>query len=120
MGAFGRLFKKKRLELGLSLRQFCLKHGLDPGNISKLERGRLRPPQHEKLREYARMLGLQKGADEWYEFFDLAAAEAGRIPRDLLSDEEVARKLPVLFRTLRGEKIPDERLAELVRKLKEA
>lgn len=120
MGKFGEFFKKKRLELGLSLRQFCLKHGLDPGNISKLERGRLAPPQHDKLDHYARLLGLEKGSDDWYHFFDLAAAEAGRIPKDILDDQEVVEKLPILFRTLRGEKIPDERLADLVKKIREA
>ena len=49
MSRFGAFFKQKRLELGLSLRRFCLEHGLDPGNISKLERGRLAPPQHDPL-----------------------------------------------------------------------
>ena len=120
MGQFGAFFKDKRLATGLSLRQFCLEHGLDPGNISKLERGRLAPPQHDKLEEYARLLGLQEGTDEWYRFFDLAAAEAGRIPRDIMKDEEVVEKLPLLFRTLRGEKIPDDQLDELVKKVKEA
>ncbi len=120
MGQFGELFKQRRLALGLSLRQFCLEHGLDPGNISKLERGRLAPPQHDKLEEYARILGLREGTDDWYRFFDLAAAEAGRIPRDILSDQEAVEKLPLLFRTLRGEKIPDGQLDEIVRKVKGA
>lgn len=120
MGKFGAFFKQKRLELGLSLRQFCLEHGLDPGNISKLERGRLSPPQHDKLEEYARLLGIPEGSDDWYTFFDLAAAEAGRIPQDILSDEEVVEKLPLLFRTLRGERIPDDKLDELVKKVREA
>jgi len=120
MGKFGAFFKKKRLELGLSLRQFCLEHGLDPGNLSKLERGRLSPPQHDKLEEYARLLGIPEGSDDWYRFFDLAAAEAGRIPQDILSDEEVVEKLPILFRGLRGGKIPHGKLEELVRKVKGA
>jgi len=120
MARFGEFFKKRRLALGLSLRQFCLEHSLDPGNISKLERGRLAPPQHDKFGEHARFLGLQEGTGDWYRFFDLAPAEAGRIPRDIMTDEEVVEKLPLLFRTLRGEKTPDERLAELVRRLRKA
>ncbi|MFP4057456.1 MAG: helix-turn-helix domain-containing protein [Candidatus Brocadiia bacterium] len=118
MGRFGEFFRHKRMALGLSLRQFCLQHGLDPGNISKLERGRLAPPQHEKLEEYARLLGIPQGSDDWYRFFDLAAAEAGRVPQDILSDEQVVEKLPLLFRTLRGEPVPDEQLDELVKTLK--
>ena len=39
MGAtFGEFFKQKRIVLGMTLRQFCAENGLDPGNISKIER----------------------------------------------------------------------------------
>ncbi len=118
MGQFGGFFKSKRIALGKTLRQFCLDNELDPGNISKLERGLFPPPQHEKLEEYAKLLGLKEGTDDWYQFFDLAAAEAGKIPQDILSDERVVEKLPILFRTLRGKKVSDEKLNKLVRKIK--
>ena len=119
--SFGQFFKAKRLSLGFTLRKFCLMHNLDPGNISKLERGRLQPPQSdEKLREYARMLKIKPGSKDWQTFSDLAAAEAGRIPADLLTDEEVIGKLPVLFRTLRGQKLSDREINELLRMIKEA
>ncbi len=116
---FGEVFKMKRIQLGLTLRRFCLEHKLDPGNLSRMERGVLPPPQDRtKLEEYANHLKLRKGSSEWYEFFDLAAAEAGRIPKDIMDDKEVVEKLPILFRTLRGEKISEDKLAELVRKIK--
>lgn len=118
MGRFGDFFKARRIALGFTLRQFCLDNKLDPGNMSKLERGLFPPPQHEKLEEYAKLLQLKEGSDDWYKFFDLAAAEAGKIPQDILTNEEVVKKLPILFRTLRGKKIPDEKLNRLVRKLK--
>ena len=118
MGQFGEYFKEKRVALGKTLRQFCMDNELDPGNISKLERGLFPPPQHEKLEEYAKFLGLKTGTDHWYRFFDLAAAEAGKIPQDILSDEEVVEKLPILFRTLRGKKVFDEKLNKIVRKIK--
>ena len=51
---FGQYFKKMRQKRGLTLRKFCFKHGIDPGNISKLERGIISPPRsREKLEEYA-------------------------------------------------------------------
>lgn len=118
MGAFGEFFKAKRIELGKTLRQFCLENDLDPGNISKIERGYLAPPQHDKLVEYAKLLKLKKETDEWYQFFDLAAAESGKIPKDILNDNEIVKELPVLFRTLRGEKISEENLDKLIRKIK--
>ena len=118
MGQFGEFFKAKRIALDKTLRQFCLDHDLDPGNISRLERGLFPPPQHQKLEEYAKLLALKEGTDDWYQLFDLAAAEAGKIPQDILDDKQVVEKLPILFRTLRGKKSSDKKLNKLVRKIK--
>ncbi len=77
------------------------------------------PPQNpELLEKYATALGLVRGSDEWLEFFDVAAAERGELPPDLLSDEELVEKLPVLFRTLRGQPVPPEKLDELVERIR--
>ncbi len=70
------------------------------------------------MESYAKLLGLKKGSDDWYTFFDLAAAATGRIPQELLEDEQVLEKLPILFRTLRGQKVSDEQLDELVRTIR--
>jgi len=114
--SFGEYFAKLRRErTGLSLREFSETHGLDAGNMSKLERGKLAPPRsQEKLEEYARALKLEKGSGEWFEFFDRAAASRGEIPRDVMQDAEVVDHLPVLFRTLRGEQVPEEQLKKLL------
>jgi transcriptional regulator with XRE-family HTH domain len=117
--SFGAFFKARRMALKMTLRQFCLQHSLDPGNLSKIERGLLSPPQNrKKLEEYAVSLQLKKVSDEWIEFFDRAAAEAGRIPADLLDDQGVVKKLPILFRTLRGQKVSEEKLNELIQKIR--
>ena len=74
---FGEFFKEKRIALKKTLRQFCAENKLDPGNISRLERGLMPPPQgSDKLEEYARYLQIKKGSDDWYQFFDLARIEA--------------------------------------------
>lgn len=118
---FGTFFKERRIALGVTLREFCRRNGLDPGNISRLERGLLAPPQgRELLEHYAKLLSLKKGSDDWYTFFDLAAAETGRIPPEILEDKDLLEKLPILFRTLRGQKVPDDQLDALVRKLRKA
>ena len=119
MGAlFGDFFKKKRLEMRKTLRQFCLENGLDPGNISKIERGILPPPQsREKLAHYAKCLGIVEGGDEWLEFFDIARTDAGRIPEDLLADKNIVAKLPLVFRTIKGQKLTGEQLEEFARAL---
>jgi transcriptional regulator with XRE-family HTH domain len=120
MNAFSSLLRKLRAKRGLTLREFCLQNHLDPGNYSRLERGLYPPPQgHEQLEKYAYALGLQEGSDEWLELFDVAAATRGEIPRDLLTDAELVEKLPVLFRTLRGQPVSPEKLdqlAELIRR----
>ncbi len=116
---FGPQVKNLRIKRGLTLREFCLSHGLDPGNMSRLERGLVPPPEsRERITELAGFLGLKAGSDEWQQLFDLAAADSGRIPEDVMSDEEVVAKLPILFRTLRGEKVPAEKLNELIRHIR--
>lgn len=119
--AFGSFMKKVRIQKGWTLRDFCIKNGFDPGNYSRLERGLFPPPQREELLEkYATALGLTRGDDDWLHFFDLAAASRGELPKDLLSDEELLGKLPVLFRSLRGSAVPAHKLDELIEKARRA
>lgn len=119
LGAFGKFFKEKRMTLGLTLRRFCEVHNLDAGNLSKIERGILPPPKDEILKRYAGYLKLKERTNDWYMFFDLAAAEAGRIPRELMEKDIVAR-MPFLFRTIRGKKISKEKLDKLIKLIKES
>ena len=113
--SFGELFKRLRIQKGETLREFCVKHGFDPGNISRLERGRLPPPQaREKLEQYAEALEVREGSDEWYEFFDLAYISAGRIPPALMGDAEVLARLPLVLRTLKNEQVDSAELDRLI------
>jgi len=117
--SFGEFFKELRIRKGITLREFCLEYDLDPGNISKLERGVLAPPQDmQKLKDYAQNLGVKEGSPDWHTFVDLASAGAGIIPQDILDDQELVKRLPVLFRTLRRKKLTKESLKELIEKLK--
>ena len=116
---FGEFFKRKRIALRKTLRQFSSENGFDPGNLSKLERGLLSPPaSSDKLKQYARALKIREGSDEWYEFFDVARVSAGRIPKEIFSDKEVLSKLPLVFRTLKGQKLTKEQLTRLAKELK--
>jgi transcriptional regulator with XRE-family HTH domain len=119
MNAFGKLLKQLRMAKGITLREFCKVSRLDPGNYSRLERGLFPPPQKEELLEkYATALDLKRGSAEWLEFFDLAVVARGEIPKDLMSNDEVVGKLPVLFRTLKGSQITPEMLDALVEKIR--
>ena len=75
--------------------------------------------ENEILKKYANYLKLKEASDEWYEFFDLAAAESGRLPKELREKEIVAR-MPFLFRTIRGKKITKEKLDKLIKLIKES
>jgi transcriptional regulator with XRE-family HTH domain len=119
MGAlFGEYFKRRRLAIGKTLRQFCLENGLDAGNVSKIERGLLPPPQsREKLEKYALYLGIKEGDEEWLEFFDIARTDLGRIPEEILTNKDIAVHLPLVFRTLMGKKLTGEQLEKLAHEL---
>ncbi len=116
---FGDLFKAKRVEKGLTLREFCRINGFDPGNVSKIERGLFPPPQSkEMLSKYAAALGIEEGTEGWLTFCDLAVLSAGKIPDDVVSSEELMNALPVLFRTVRDRKLDEEDLEKLVKAIK--
>lgn len=119
--SFGEYFKALRIKKNMTLRAFCAEYNLDPGNMSKLERGILAPPQDmDTLRKYATHLGVKQGSEEWHTFVDLAAAGAGRIPQDIANEKELVSRLPVVFRTLRRKKLTKDDLMKLIEKIKDA
>lgn len=121
MYSFGEFFKEKRIGLGKTLRQFCIEHKLDAGNISKIERGKMHAPQSkEKLEEYARCLQIEEGSVDWQTFMDLAAVNAGRIPDDLQKEEELISRLPVFFRTLRDKEFSEKEIDDLIDRIRES
>ena len=118
--AFGEAIKARRGELRLTLREFAKRSKMDPGNASRIERGRLAPPQGEEiLARVARALELKAGSAEWQNLFDLAAAANGRVPTDILSDDDAMARLPVLFRTVRNKSFDLEKLDKLLQSIRE-
>ena len=119
--SFGEWIRARRAELRLSLRAFATASGVDPGNLSKYERGLLPPPQdQERLHAMAIALQLRRGSDSYRHFLDLAAAGAGRIPPDLANDADLVKRLPLLFRTARDRRLTLEQVVELARRIRES
>lgn len=118
--AFGHMFKELRMKSNQSLREFCVRHRYDPGNISKLERGLMAPPQsEEKLIEYGSALGLVRGSSDMQAFVDTGLTCAGQIPTDIMSNEDLVAKLPVLLRTL-NKKLTQEQLDGFIKMIRES
>lgn len=118
MEIFGDFVKKMRIRNLLTLREFCRQASVDPSNWSKIERGLFPPPKSKQvLQGIASILNLEEETEEYNTLFDLAAISY--IPPDLISDQAVVEKLPVFFRTLRGEKPSKAELEELFKMLKE-
>ena len=118
---FATYFKSLRMEKRITLRAFCDAAKADPGNISRLERRAIPPPQDaEILSRYAKALGLKDGADDWYLFFDLAAADRGIIPKDIMEDEDLVKELPAFFRTLRGQKPTEPEMQKVIDKIRKS
>jgi len=119
MLTFGEFIKQLRLQNRITLREFCRLTRIDPSNWSKIERGMLPPPKSRLiLEEMANILKIKKNSDDWYALMDLAAIT--HIPKELLSSQSIVEKLPVFFRTLRGQKPTEEELENLIKLIKES
>lgn len=117
--AFGPLLKQLRAQKRITLREFCRRANADPGNISRIERGIWPPPQDRDILErYACALDIKEPSDDWYRFSDSAAADRGIVPKDIMSEKEVVKVLPVLFRTIRRTRPTEEELNRLIEKLR--
>lgn len=113
--------KQIRERQRLGLREFCLEHGHDPSNWSKIERGVMPPPRDEGiLRTWAKQLGLKNASEDWLRFFDYAAVDAGRIPDYVLKNQKLMAQLPAFFRTLSGQKPSREDLEKLLELIRSA
>lgn len=113
---FGKLFGDlRRRNTGLSLREFCQEHGLDPSNISKMERGLLPPPSSAKLNEYARALKVEEWSDEWFELSNKAAMARREVPPYVHLEGKLLELLPLLFREARENNgLSDERMQAMI------
>jgi transcriptional regulator with XRE-family HTH domain len=92
-----------------SLRQVAQRIGVQPGYLSKIERGDFPPPSEEKIR----LLAAELNEDS-----DVLLAMAGKVSKDL---QEIIRARPALFAELiRAMKsAPDARVHDLAREIRD-
>lgn len=119
MDTFGEYIKELRINKGLTLRKFCHMTNLDPSNWSKIERNKLQPPKSLiVLESIALALDIEIDSEEWHTIKDLATISY--MPRELLDDKSIVDKLPIFFRTVRGESPSKEELEKLIKLIKES
>ncbi len=98
-GRFGEAFRARREALGLTLTEFARINGIDKGNLSKVERGLLPPPQDPAvLADYVRALKHDSDSAEARRFIELAAAETNRL---VIAKPSTSKRVPRV-RTVAG------------------
>lgn len=113
--SYGELLRERRATLRLGLREFAQRAELDAGNLSKIERGRLSPPQdREVLDRICLALEFDLESEHAQHLRDVAATENGRIPADILADEAVMAKIPILLRTVHNKQLDAEQVELLI------
>jgi len=111
---FGTLLRELRLRAGFGLRRFASMIEIKPSNLCDIEYGRRSMPE-EYLEPVATALGLEKGSDEWNNFFQLACKEKD-VPADVRNI--VQRKLvPALLRTIDNVQLTDQQIQDLINDL---
>lgn len=113
---FGNKVKELRLESNMSLRSFCQTFDYDPGNLSKIERGLVSPPQ--SIEKIAKALKLKKNSEQWRELEELALKSIATKSFVNVNDE-VAARLPQFFRTIDNESLTTEKLEKIISYLKD-
>ncbi len=112
--------RNRRSELRLSLRDFALRAEMDAANVSRLERGKSSPPQDDEiLNRMVRALQWE-GSEEAVRFKDVAAVQNGKIPTDLVENENLKSALPLLLRTVGNHQLEDGAIEKLIQLIKEA
>lgn len=118
MTRFGEYIRNLRLGKRITLREFCKRTGFDPSNWSKIERGILQAPKSKKILDIiADVLDLGEESEEYVTLKDLAALS--HIPTELVHSSVVDR-LPIFFRTIRGEKPTRNELEEIIKAIRDS
>jgi len=123
MERFGAYLRALRLRFGKGLREFSAECEIDPGNLSKIETGKMAPPSGDLLERIASALRLIPESEDRKLFETKAAVDRSELPEEtkiLLSDEEILQKLPAFARLLKDKnKTLDQQMDEIIKLVRE-
>jgi len=115
---FGEYLKLLRSEKEISLRTLAKMLEMDAGNLSKLERGIIKPPQNEDIiNKISNVLNLNK--DQKKRLIDLASSSNGDYPMDIKESLSENTAIPILLRTISNKRLTDAEIMELTKKINE-
>lgn len=112
---FGDALRRVRLARKLGLRRFSELAEIDAGNLSRMERGKLKPPAHEEVLRLARMLKLEES--DRNELIDLARAERISFQVGKPLEGYIKRKgplIPLMLRSIHDKNLSEEQIQELI------
>lgn len=114
---FGEFLQEMLIKQNMSLRELARKTGLDPSNLSKIERGVCFPPQKkETLEKMVKALGLNKVLKQ--HFSDLSRQVNSMLPEDL-EDIKQNVAIPLLLRTIEKRRLTYEETIQLAKAVEE-
>lgn len=118
--SFGEFLHQSRIKEKYGLRRFARDIGWQPSNLSNLEHGRLKPPvEKTTLITIAEILGFEEESENWKLLFDLSAKENKRIiPADIKDFLSGVEGIPVLFRTIKEQKIDENGIEKIINHIK--
>ena len=121
MSTFGRLIRERRRELQMTLGDFADKADIDAGNLSRIENDRVAPPQNQAvLNRICSGLGYDLDAPEAKHLRDVAAIQNGRLPHDIVENEEIMAQMPLLLRSVAKHRLNSKEVDRLVELIREA
>lgn len=108
-GEFGGFLRAARERREMSLRRAAEEAGVEPGYLSRIERGLVPPPGEDAIRRLAGVLGEDP---------DVILALAGKVSSDL---RRAILRRPALFATLirQMNDMPDRALLRIVREVRD-
>lgn len=107
--AFGETIREMREAQGLGLRVAAERLGISPAYLSRIERGRERPPKPELVKRVARLLGGDA---------DLLFRLAESTDPDIAEFVNVVPNVPEFLRTAMTLRLTSEDFADLIKEIK--
>lgn len=112
---YGAFLRELRIDREISLRDFAKSSGMDVGNLSKIERGILDPPQSKIQNKFIKLLNLNE--KDSIKLKDLASHQKGNYPPEVEDDLKEYEYIPILLRTIANKRLTDEQIRELTKKI---